>query len=270
MPNEDEQSMNRERISHLLISFFSIVIAVIIWHVVATVNPSSVIPTPLEVLNAFWTICSTGDNFGYTLFDHIGASLLRVFVGLFYAIIIAVPLGLAMGVSKKVKWVMTPFVEFFRPIPPFAWIPFALVLFGLGLVSQSFVIFIGAFFPILTNTISGVQHTSPIHMDVARTLGANKGEIIAYVVIPSALPSILVGFRVGIGVGWMCVIAAELVGLNVPLGLGYLIQYSAQFGNFGLTIAAMFTTGLVGYGMNYLLKRFETFYLQWREPIANN
>jgi NitT/TauT family transport system permease protein len=200
--------------------------------------------------------------------EHAGLSLIRVFIGLFYAIILAIPLGLIMGLYKKLDWALSPIIEIFRPIPPFAWIPFALVFFGLGLVSQSFVIFIGAFFPILTNTYKGVKDTSPIHIDVARTLGATQRRVLISVVLPSSFPSILVGIRIAIGVGWMCVIAAELVGLNVPLGLGYLIQFSAQFGNFALTVAAMLMTGAIGFGMNFILKLLEDYFLRWREPLA--
>ena len=105
-------------------------------------------------------------------------------------------------------------------------------------------------------------------MEVAKTLGATRFDLIVQVILPSTLPSILTGIRIGLGVGWMCVIAAELVGLNVPLGLGYLIQYSAQFGNFGLTFSAMFLTGLIGFGLNYLLILFENHVMRWRDTIG--
>ncbi len=259
--------MKKEKIQHLIITISSIFFILLIWQLIAILSPYSIIPTPLETIEALIIILFQGDNFGYTLFHHIGASLLRVLIGFFYSVIIAIPLGLLMGIFKKIDWATSPIIEIFRPIPPFAWIPFVLVLFGLGLTAQSFVIFIGAFFPILTGTYNGVKETSPIHVDVAKTLGANKGEIIGYVVIPTALPSILVGIRIGIGVGWMCVIAAELVGLNTPLGLGYLIQYSAQFGNFGLTLSIMFVTGLIGFTMTYCLKLFEKRMLRWREEL---
>lgn len=259
--------MKRETIYHVIISLSSIFLVFMIWEIIATYSPLTIIPTPLEMFQALGIIIFQGDNMGYNIFHHLGVSLLRVIIGFFYAAATAIPLGLIMGLSKKVEWATSPIIEIFRPIPPFAWIPFALVLFGLGLIAQSFVIFIGVFFPILTGTYNGVKQTSPIHVDVAKTLGANQGEIVAYVVIPSALPSILVGIRIGIGVGWMCVIAAELVGLNVPLGLGYLIQYSAQFGNFGLTLAAMLITGIIGFCMTYILKLLEKHTLRWRENL---
>ncbi|MFX0173979.1 MAG: ABC transporter permease [Candidatus Hodarchaeota archaeon] len=262
--------MKNNHINRLVYSISTLFFCIIIWHVLASLTPSSVIPTPFEVLNSLIQFTIEGDNFGYTFFDHLWASLLRVILGFYFAFIIAVPLGLWIGLSKKAEWSLSPIIELLRPIPPFAWIPFALVLFGLGLVSQSFIIFIGAFFPILTNTIKGVQETSPIHIDVAKTLGAKKSDIIFYVVLPSTLPSIFVGIRIGLGVGWMCVIAAELVGLNVPTGLGYLIQYSAQFGNFGLTFATMLLTGLIGLGLSSLIKLFENRSLRWRDSIVKS
>ncbi len=262
--------MKKQHINRLVYPILTLFFCLIIWYFIAELTPSSVIPTPMEVFWAFIKFSIEGDNFGYTFIDHLSASLLRVAVGFYFALIIALPMGLWIGLSKKAEWAFTPIIEIFRPIPPFAWIPFALVFFGLGLVSQSFIIFIGAFFPILTNTIKGVQETSSIHVDVAKTLGAKRSDIIFHVVLPSTLPFLLVGIRIGLGVGWMCVIAAELVGLNVPTGLGYLIQYSAQFGNFGLTFAAMLLTGFIGLGLNSLIKLFENRTLRWRDSIVKH
>lgn len=262
--------MNKKKINHVVISIITLLFFILIWQIIAGLNLSSVIPTPLEVLKAFIDFSIEGDNFGYNFIDHISASLLRVILGFYFAFIITVPLGLFMGLSKKIESVFNPLIEIFRPIPPFAWIPFALVFFGLGLISQSFIIFIGAFFPILTNTLKGVQETSKIHIDVAKTLGASRSDTIVHVILPSTLPSILVGTRIGLGVGWMCVIAAELVGLNTPVGLGYLIQYSAQFGNFGLSFSAMLLTGLIGFGINFIIKLIENYALRWRDTIATN
>jgi NitT/TauT family transport system permease protein len=261
--------VNKKKINRIQISIISLIFFIIIWQIIAGLQLSSIIPTPLEVLKAFIDFSIQGDNFGYNFIDHTFASLIRVILGFYFATIIAVPLGLFMGLSKKVESIFNPIIEIFRPIPPFAWIPIALVFFGLGLISQSFIIFIGAFFPILTNTLKGVQETSKIHIDVAKTLGASRSDTILHVVLPSTLPSILVGIRIGLGVGWMCVIAAELVGLNTPIGLGYLIQYSAQFGNFGLTFSAMLLTGLIGFGINFIVKFIENYVLRWRTTIAS-
>lgn len=262
--------MKKQDINRLVYSILTLFFCLVIWHVVAELTPSSVIPTPIEVVFSFIQFALEGDNFGFTFIDHLGASLLRVILGFYFAFIIAVPLGIWIGLFKKAEWIFTPIIEILRPIPPFAWIPVALVFFGLGLISQSFIICIGTFFPILTNTTKGVQETSSIHIDVAKTLGANKTDIIFHVVVPSAVPSILVGVRIGLGVGWMCVIAAELVGLNSPAGLGYLIQYSAQFGNFGLTFATMLLTGLVGLGLNSLVKQFENYASRGRDSLVKN
>lgn len=260
--------MKKVNKTRILISIFTFFSFLIVWYLISELIPSSIIAGPIEVFEALLRISIEGDNFGYTIFDHLFASLLRVLIGFYFAFIIAVPLGFIMGLSKKVEWFITPIVEIFRPIPPFAWIPFALIFFGLGLLSQSFIIFIGAFFPILTNTLKGVKDTSSIHVDVAKTLGADRSDIIIHIIIPSTLPSIFTGARVGLGVGWMCVIAAELVGLNKPLGLGYLIQYSAQFGNFSLTFAAMIITGIIGYLINNLVKNIENYSLKWRDTYG--
>ncbi|MBD3213236.1 MAG: ABC transporter permease subunit [Candidatus Lokiarchaeota archaeon] len=259
--------LNRTKI---FLTIFTIFLFLFIWYLIAWVTPSKVIPGPIQVFQALVKITFEGDNFNYTVFDHLLASLWRVLIGFYIALIVAIPLGVIMGVSKKAEWMISPLLDLFRPIPPFAWIPFALVFFGLGLFSQAFIIFIGAFFPLLTNTFEGVKNTSSIHVDVAKTLGADKFDIILHIILPSTLPYILVGVRVSLGVGWMCVIAAELVGLNKPLGLGYLIQYSAQFGNFALTFAAMLVTGLIGYALNNSIKIIENYTSHWRESIVRN
>jgi NitT/TauT family transport system permease protein len=259
--------MLKRNLRLLIIPILILSFSILIWFIIAELTPSTVIPYPLEVIISFIRFIIEGDNFGYTFLDHVFASLLRVVFGFSFAFLLAFPLGLIMGLSKKAKLAFTPIIEIFRPIPPFAWIPFALVFFKLGLISQSFIIFIGAFFPMISNTIKGVEDTRTIHVDVAKTLGATKSDIIVYVILPSTLPSLLVGIRVSLGVGWMCVIAAELVGLNVPVGLGYLIQYSAQFGNFGLTFATMFLTGLIGFAINSTIKVIGDYTLRWRDLI---
>jgi len=259
--------LNKTKIS---LTIFTIFLFLFIWYIIASFTLSKVIPGPIEMFHSLSKITIEGDNFNYTMFDHLLASLWRVLIGFYFAFIIAIPLGLIMGLSKRVEWMVSPIIEVFRPIPPFAWIPFSLVFFGLGLFSQAFIIFIGAFFPLLTNTLQGIKSTSSIYVDVAKTLGADTFDIILHIILPSTLPFILVGIRVALGVAWMCVIAAELVGLNKPLGLGYLIQYSAQFGNFALTFAAMLMTGLIGYVLNNSVKLIENYTSHWRESIVKN
>lgn len=261
-------SMERTKYNHILISFSVIVCVILIWYVITVLFPSRIIPNPLDVGSAFIKVLIEGDNFGYTLFDHIFASLLRVITGFYFALIIALTLGLLMGLSRKFKSILSPIIEIFRPIPPFAWIPFVIALSGIGLISQSIIIFIGAFFPILTNTIQGVEDISSIHIDVAKTLGANRSDILIHVVLPSTFPSILVGIRVGLGVGWMCLIAAELIGLNEPVGLGYLIKFSAEIGNYSLSFVAILLTGLIGYTISSSLKLIENYKFNWRDSYT--
>ncbi|MBY9006388.1 MAG: ABC transporter permease [Candidatus Lokiarchaeota archaeon] len=262
--------MKKSKFLRILISFLVIFCVLFIWYILTIIIPSNVIPNPLEVGSAFIKVLIEGDNFGYTLFDHIFASLLRVLVGFYFALIFALIIGLLMGLSRKVKLLFSPIVEILRPIPPFAWIPFVIALSGIGLISQSIVIFIGAFFPILTNTLEGVQNVSPIHVDVAKTLGANRSDIILHVVLPSSLPSIFIGIRVGLGVGWMCLIAAELIGLNEPVGLGYLINFSADMGNYSLSLVAILITGLIGYGINYSVRLIENYKFNWRDTYVKS
>ncbi len=249
--------MKINQFKRIFISISVIIFVIFIWYLIVRLLPYSIIPDPIETGLTFIKMLIDKNYYGSYIYEHIYPSLLRILTGLYFALIFAIPLGLLIGLSKRAKLVISPIVELFRPIPPLAWIPFAIFFFGIGLFSQSFIIFIGAFFPILTNIVKGVEDTSSIYMDVAKTLGANQSDILIHVVFPSTFPSLLAGIRIGLGVGWMCVIAAEIFGINPPLGLGYLINESAQIGRFDVCVVAMIVTGLIGYIMNTIVKLIE-------------
>ncbi|MHA1648218.1 MAG: ABC transporter permease, partial [Promethearchaeota archaeon] len=159
---------------------------------------------------------------------------------------------------------LRPIIEMFRPIPPIAWIPFAIIAFGLGLLSQAFVIFIGAFFPIMQNTYDGIKQRSKVFQDVALSLGASKSQISFEVILPSIIPNLFTGLRTGIGVGWMCVIAAEMMGISGNIGgIGYFISYMKNIGNYSYMMAGMLMIALVGLGLNGLFHFLEKEGLKW-------
>ena len=155
------------------------------------------------------------------LFIHLRDSLSREVVAFIWATS-AIPLGIAMGWSKTINDQVDPLVEVLRPVPPLAWIPLSILWFGIGDMQNQFIIFLGMFFPILLNTIAGVKNIEPNLIRAARCLGASEPRILRRVVLRAALPQIITGIRVGLGVGWMALVAAELVGANS--GLGFLIN----------------------------------------------
>lgn len=221
-----------------------------------------------SLIVVFCNLIVKGDIFGVNLLEHAVASLIRVGVGFAVAIITAVPLGLLIGWNKKISAATHPLIEILRHIPPIAWIPFSIVFFGLGLFSSAFIVWLGAFFPILLNTASGVKNIGRAQIDVAITLGAKEKNLISKVVFPAILPEVITGMRVGLGVGWMCVIASEMIGLRKPVGLGFFVLEMQYLGRYSDMVAGMIMIGLVGLLLDYGLRFLEYRFLRWREEIG--
>lgn len=240
-----------------------ILVLILLWFLIAEIARSSLI----EVVDAFVRLVTEGDSEGYFLIDHISLSLFRVVIGFAFAIITAVPMGIAIGRYRIFDAILSPVVEAMRPIPPIAWIPLAILMFSRNLLgAQVFIIWVGAFFPILINTTTGVKRTEPVHIDVAKTFGAGEIQILRKIVIPSAGPEIFAGLRIGFGIGWMCLVAAEMIGGG--LGLGYLIWIMWQVGRTGAVIISMFMIGLIGFLVSYFFLFIEKRLLKWRQTVS--
>ncbi|MFW9886947.1 MAG: ABC transporter permease [Candidatus Thorarchaeota archaeon] len=234
----------------------------LLWVFIAFFSRSTI----LEVIDAFIRLSTEGDSQGFLLIDHVAQSVFIVTVGFCVAAITAIPLGIAIGRYKVVESILGPVVEAMRPIPPIAWIPLSLLIFASLLYSQIFIIWVGAFFPILINTTTGVKRTEPVHVDVAKTFGASESKILGSVVIPSAAPEVFAGMRIGFGIGWMCLVAAEMVGSNK--GLGYLIWTMQQVGWTGAVISSMLVIGVIGFAVSFLLLMIEKRLLRWRQGVS--
>ena len=238
-----------------------LVIAAIVglwWWVVAR-DDSAIFPTPLAVFTGAWELVQDG-----TLFQHIGASLMRVGIGFGLALVVAIPLGLWMGWVTPAYRTLNPVFQMLRPISPIAWIPLAILWFGVGNVSPVFLIFISSVFPMIVQTISGVHTIERRYLRAAANFGVPRGILFRQVVIPAVLPEVIVGMRIGIGVAWLVVVAAEMIALHS--GLGYLIMDSRNAGNrYDLVVASMVIIGLIGLlldGLTRLLERLKT--VRWR------
>lgn len=244
---------------------FSVLLFLFIWQIFTTLYSVRYLPGPTKVIGAFISLMYIGDIQGHKLLEHSLYSLSRVLLGVSLATIIGFPLGLATGWSRRLNWLVMPILDSIRPIPPLAWIPFSIAVFGLGLRSHIFIIFLGAFFPILTNTMSSVRATEKTFVDVAVLFGATSRQMLQKVVFPRAMPDMLTGLRIGIGIGWMCLVASEMIGLLRPIGLGYLIQSMVTYGRMADAFAGMITIGLIGYLMNAIILKTEKYLLVWRE-----
>lgn len=259
---EDRSTANTTKFVFLRIILPAILL-IILWYLISTISRSS-----LEaVFNEFIRLVTEGDSEGYFLIDHMGMSLTRVVIGFSAAVATAVPLGIAIGRYRIVDSILGPVVEAMRPIPPIAWIPLAILMFYRNMLgAQVFIIWVGAFFPILTNTTTGVKRTELVHIDSAKTFGASEFQILTKIVVPSAGPEIFAGLRIGFGIGWMCLVAAEMIGGG--LGLGYLVLIMQQIGRTGAVIFSMLLIGLIGFLITYFFLFIEKRLLKWRQTVS--
>ena len=196
---------------------------------------------------------------------HLRASLTREFVAFLWALV-AIPLGVAMAWWKGFENQVDPLVEMLRPVPPLAWIPLSILWFGIGDTQNEFIIFLGCFFPILINTVAGVKGVEPTLVRAARCLGANEAHVLWRVVLRAALPSIITGIRVGLGVGWMALVAAELVGASS--GLGFLINDARTVLRTDYVIVGMATIGLVGLLIDRVIRALVRRLLPWAQALG--
>ncbi len=236
-----------------------------IWEIAAIIinNPfilpslGTVVPILIHPFSTSYTL-GTG-----SLVANASVSIQRVGLGFLIAMLVAIPLGILMGRSRLLNELFDSLIEILRPIPPLAWVPLALAWFKIGLTSIVFIIFIGAFFPILLNTIDGVKSVKKTWLEVATTLGAQERQVLLKVILPGAAPTIWTGLRVGFGIAWMCVVAAEWLP-GISQGLGYLILYAYNFGQTNLIIAGMIIIGLIGLSIDLVFKGVEKKWFMWR------
>jgi sulfonate transport system permease protein len=263
------------RKKELLINLLSLVGFVILWQAVLVLTREGIfnipfirlldIPTPVETWQALLGSMFThiyGPALTYGIYNHVLASLERVIEGGIIAFIIGVPVGIGVGYSKLIGNILNPLIEIVRNMPPMAWIPIAIFIFVSG--GSIFIVFIGVVFPIILNTIQGVRSTDERLLDAAKTLGASESMIITKVVIPSAFPSIMTGLRIGLGVGWMAIVAAEMV-IRSPVGLGYFIWNMGDLGRYAEMIAGMIVIGVIGYMMNISILLLQRRFIKWAD-----
>lgn len=235
------------------------------WQVATWLYASVFFPSPLDVLRAFVSLALHGDVLGNSLLLHMGRSLVRVAAGFGLGVVSGVPLGLLMGLYPPLYQRTRVAIEPFRFISPVAWIPLTIVLLS-GFSRYVFLIWLGAFFPIFVATLVGVPRVEPIHRHVAKVHGAGRGYIVRRVVIPSVLPDILGGMRVGMGNAWMTIVAAEMSGSETT-GLGRLMVNYAELIRIPEIVVGMILIAVLGFAMNEGLLRAERHLFRWRWEV---
>jgi NitT/TauT family transport system permease protein/taurine transport system permease protein/sulfonate transport system permease protein len=249
----------------------SLAIFLAIWHVASSTGLFGridseysllLLPLPETVLKAIIETIRDG-----SLWGNVSVSIIRVAAGFLLAVLIGIPLGLGMALSRVCNNFSEPFVRVFSPIPGIAWVPLAILWFGLGDKAAIFIITIGSVFPIVINTIQGVRDVDAHLVDAARMMGATHLQVIRRVMLPSLIPYLVTGFRVGLGFAWRVVIAAEMVG--VPKGIGYMLNVGRSTGRTDITIVTMVTLGVLMLVVEELIfAPLENRTRFWKRPVG--
>ncbi|WP_026783517.1 ABC transporter permease subunit [Pleomorphomonas koreensis] len=218
------------------------------------------LPSPLAVLKSAYQVSVSGfaDS---TLLQHLLASLGRVFGALAASIVVAVPIGAIIASSRIGRGIFDPIVEFLRPLPPLAYLPLIIIWFGIGEASKVLVIGLAMAPPIIIATAAGVRSVSRDRLNAARSLGATRSQLLRFVVLPSALPSIVTGIRIALGAGWSTLVAAELVAAS--RGLGFMIQSAATFLGTDVVILGIAVIGIVAILLELLMRALERRFVPW-------
>src|SRR6267154_4605815 len=247
------------RIKESLPAIAVIALLLAAWWLTVVETHSVIFPTPWQVVTGIAELIKDG-----TLFTHIGASLMRVGAGFGLAVCVGVPLGLWMGWVGSAYRTLNPLFQILRPISPIAWIPIAILWFGVGNASPIYLIFISSVFPMIVQTTAGVHTIEKRYLRAAENFGVSRRTLFRQVVIPAVLPQIIVGMRIGLGVAWLVVVAAEMIALRS--GPGYLIIDSRNAGNrYDLVIAGMIIIGLIGLSLDATMRILEgTRWARWR------
>jgi ABC-type nitrate/sulfonate/bicarbonate transport system permease component len=235
----------------LLAAWIGVISVLLLWQIVVTVrlvNPA-VFPGPLEILNTALTRFPLSDVLG-----HVNASLTRVVLGFLAGAGLGITLGVASGWYRWLGKLIWGPIEILRPIPPLAWIPLALIWFGLGESSKVFIIFLGAFFPVVTNTHKGMVTIDPVLIRAAQTMGLKNIKLLLRVAIPASMPDIAVGIRVGWSLSFGSLVAAEI--LAAREGLGFMIMYARELGEINVIVYGIILIGLLNLLTDYLIYRF--------------
>jgi NitT/TauT family transport system permease protein len=253
----EQENMNG--VKQVLPSIAVLAVVVGIWWAVVVATKSAIFPTPWAVVVGTLELARDG-----TLWEHIGASLMRVGAGFGIAVALAIPLGLWMGWVHGAFVTLNPLFQILRPISPIAWIPIAILWFGVGNASPIYLIFIASVFPMIVQTTSGVHTIEKRYLRAAENFGVSRRKLFLKVVFPATLPEIIVGMRIGLGVAWLVVVAAEMIALRS--GLGYLIIDSRNAGNrYDLVIAGMIIIGLIGLMLDGIMRLLESMkVVRWR------
>jgi len=233
-----DETASRLRMQWRPVAFIALLLA--LWEIGIRRQPSHLLPGPWGVVGGIVDLVRHG-----LLLKYVVASLFRVTWGFILAVVLAIPLGLAIGWYRRAELALNPILQILRPISPLAWIPIAILWFGVGDLAAIFLIFVGCFFPLLLTAIDAVQSIPAVYINAGRNFGLSSGSLVYRVLYPAVIPRLIVGLRITLGIAWLVVVAAEMIA--VSSGLGFLIVDARNAGNrYDLVVAGMLIIGVIG------------------------
>jgi NitT/TauT family transport system permease protein len=240
------------------------ILLIIAWHIAVKATGTKLIPTPYMVGVMLWDFSFGGiydDAYSKTILKHFWASITRVYGGFGAAALVGVPLGLIIGRIKLIRELVDPTLQVLRPVPVTAWLPLSMIFFGLGPNAAIFLVFLGAFYPIVLNTTFGVRSVDAKLFEAAEMLGCGGSSLFRQVVLPAAMPSIFNGLRLGHGFAWILIVVGEMTG--VQEGLGAVIMDARMLSRADLVIAGMIVIGVGGFVSDRIIVALNNYLLRW-------
>jgi NitT/TauT family transport system permease protein len=237
----------------ILLPVATALLFLLIWHGLVRLSGSDLFPTPVDVARGIGELIEKG-----LLVKYVVASLFRVSWGFLLAVLVGVPLGLVLGWFRPAFYALNPMIQVLRPISPIAWIPVAILWFGIADSAPIFLIFLASVFPITVSSMAAVQNMQLVYLRAAQNFGVTGMQLFRRVIFPAALPQIITGIRIALGIAWLVVVAAEMIAVNS--GLGYLIIDARNAGKrYDLVVAGMVMIGSIGLLLDLLIRRLEKF-----------
>ncbi|AEF55065.1 ABC transporter permease subunit [Marinomonas posidonica] len=247
----------------LAISLLTTFLLIFIWYLATQLQwvKPLFLPSPVAVVQRFWEVATQGFA-NATLIEHTGWSMMRVFSAFVLALLTAVPIGIFMGVNRVVRGLFDPIIEFYRPLPPLAYLPLVIIWLGIGEVSKVVLIYLAIFAPMALSARAGVKSVAIEQIHAAYSMGATRWQVIRHIILINALPEILTGMRIGIGFGWTTLVAAEMVAAQA--GLGFMVLNAAEFLVTDVVIMGIIVIGIIAYLFDLFMRYLERKLVPWK------
>ncbi|QDY43272.1 taurine ABC transporter permease TauC [Candidatus Pantoea soli] len=247
----------------LSLSLLSVAVLLLVWWGVTAQGLIAplFLPPPQQVLRKLLEIAGPQGFMDATLWQHLSASLTRMLIALFFAALTGIPVGIAMGLSPAIRGLLDPLIELYRPVPPLAYLPLMVIWFGIGETSKILLIYLAIFAPVTLSTLAGVKQARQVRMRAAQALGASRTQLLRFVILPGALPEILTGLRIGLGVGWSTLVAAELIAAT--RGLGFMVQSAGEFLATDVVLAGIAVIALIALSLELGLRALQRRLTPW-------